>query len=410
MKTFEQKFTDYAKLVVNTGLNIQKSQNLIINAPIMAHDFVVEIVRHAYEAGVKEIFYRWNSEQLDLIRYENADESVFNTFPEWVAKGYEEVARDNTAVLTIYASNPELLKDVDPNRIKNDTKTRSLAFKSYRDFVTNGGCNWCIVSIPTKGWANSIFKSDDTENNINKLWDLIFKMNRVDQDDPIKAWKEHVNNLDKYQDFLNYHKFKNLHYKSDKTNLTVNLHHDHIWLSAEEKTASGIKFIANMPTEEVFTLPHKYGVNGVLYSTLPLQYAGNTIDGMHFTFENGKIVDFGAETGYELLKDLIDSDEGSKYLGEVAIVSTDSPIYKSNITFINTLYDENASCHFAIGSAYPNTIKNGENFSSDEKEKYGVNDSIVHVDFMVGDEKLSIIGEKNDGTLIKFFVNGKWNI
>ena len=410
MKTFDEKILDYANLIVKVGLNLQPGQNLIINAPISTHDFVKNIAQKAYDNGVKEIYYRWNSEELDFLRYKNANEEVFNNYPQWLADGYTEIAKDNTAVLSIYASNPELFSNIDTNRIKNDTKAKALAMKKYKDFVINGGCNWCVISIPTKGWANSIFKNDDTNDNIKKLWELIFKINRVNDTDPIKSWESHFNNLEKYKNYLNEKKFKKLYYKSTKTNVSVELPKEHIWFAAQEKTKSGIVFSANIPTEEVFTLPHKYGVNGTISSTFPLQYAGNTIDDFILEFKDGKIVDFSAKKGYEILKDLINMDEGSKYLGEVAIVPVNSPIYQSKTIFCNTLYDENASCHFAIGSAYPNTIKNGETFSNDEKEKYGVNDSITHVDFMIGDESLSITGESENGEKITFFKNGMWNI
>ena len=410
MKTFDEKILDYANLIVKVGLNLQPGQNLIINAPISTHDFVKNIAQKAYDNGVKEIYYRWNSEELDFLRYKNANEEVFNNYPQWLADGYTEIAKDNTAVLSIYASNPELFSNIDTNRIKNDTKAKALAMKKYKDFVINGGCNWCVISIPTKGWANSIFKNDDTNDNIKKLWELIFKINRVNDTDPIKSWESHFNNLEKYKNYLNEKKFKKLYYKSTKTNVSVELPKEHIWFAAQEKTKSGIVFSANIPTEEVFTLPHKYGVNGTISSTFPLQYAGNTIDDFILEFKDGKIVDFSAKKGYEILKDLINMDEGSKYLGEIAIVPVNSPIYQSKTIFCNTLYDENASCHFAIGSAYPNTIKNGETFSNDEKEKYGVNDSITHVDFMIGDESLSITGESENGEKITFFKNGMWNI
>ena len=410
MKTFEEKILDYANLIIKVGLNLQTGQNLIINAPISSHDFVMKVVKKAYENGVKEIYYRWNSEDLDLLRYENANEDVFNSYPQWLADGFTEIAKDNTAVLSIYASNPELLEKINPKRIKNDMKTKSLAMKKYKDFVINGGCNWCVVSIPTEGWANSVFKNKNSVENIDKLWDLIFMINRINDVNPVKSWELHFEKLEKYKTYLNNKRFKTLHYKSEKTNVTVDLPKEHIWFAAQEKTKSGIIFSANIPTEEVFTLPHKYGVNGTISSTLPLQYAGNTIDEFTLTFKDGKIINFSAEKGYEILRDLISLDEGASYLGEVAIVPIDSPIYQSKTIFCNTLYDENASCHFAIGSAYPNTITNGESFSSEEKEIHGVNDSITHVDFMVGDHNLSITGETYSGDMVEFFVNGKWNI
>src|SRR5690606_18725113 len=244
---------------------------------------------------------------------------------------------------------------------------------------------------------------------VEKLWDAIFKALRVYEEDPVEAWKKHLKNIEDKVNFLNEKNFKKLYYKSSNgTELEVELPEGHIWAGGGGKNSKGVYFVANMPTEEVFTLPHKYGVNGVVYSSKPLNYGGNLINNFSLTFKDGKVVDFTAEEGYDVLKDLLDLDEGAKRLGEVALVPHDSPISNSNIIFYNTLFDENASCHFALGKAYPTNLKGGPDMKEEELDKAGVNDSLTHVDFMVGTEDLSIIGETRDGEKVQVFENGNW--
>ena len=410
MKTFEKKLYDYAELIIKTGLNIQKDQDLILTAPVSSVDFVRIITKKAYLSGVKEIYYRWYDDELSLIRYTNASDSIFDSFPDWMSSGYTKVVEDGAAILSIFVSDPELLKDVDPDKIKRDSLTKSKAFKKYKDHIINGGNNWCVISVPSIPWAKSIFKDGSSEEKMEKLWDTIFEINRINFADPINAWDEHFKKLEKFKIYLNEKQFTKLHYKGSGTDLTVELPAGHIWQGGNEKTNSGLVFAANVPTEEVFSLPHKYGVNGVSSSTMPLEYNGNIIDNFKFYFEKGKIVNFEAEKGYDILKNLLDSDENSRYLGEVALVPVSSPIYKTGLIFYNTLYDENASCHFALGSAYPNCIEGGETMTPEERDKNGVNESIIHVDFMVGNENLNIDGETEAGELIPVFRNGEWVI
>ena len=243
---------------------------------------------------------------------------------------------------------------------------------------------------------------------MDKLWDLIFKCSRV-TDDPIEAWKEHNNNLKEKTDFLNSKKFKTLKYTSKITDLTVEMPEGHIWESGSEKDVNGIEFNPNMPTEEIFCLPHKYGVNGTLASTKPLVYGGNVINDFVLKFEKGRIVDFTAKEGEETLRHLIETDEGSHYLGEIALVPYSSPISDTNTVFYNTLYDENASCHFAIGSAYSSCIEGGNDIKAEDFDKYGINDSLTHVDFMVGSADLDIVGITHDGEEIQIFKDGNWD-
>lgn len=411
MSNFNEKLDKYARLCVEVGINIQKNQPLVINAPVEGAEFVRLVAKHAYELGAKQVHVNWNDEVLTRLRYENAPMEVFENFPKWYADGLEEFAEDGAGFLSIYSQDPELLKGIDPKKIAAYNKSSSMALKEFRKYTMNDINAWCVVSIPTKGWAKKVFPELSDEEAMEKLWDAIFKATRMDLDDPVKAWQKHLDNLAKKVEYLNEMKFKKLYYKSSNgTDLEVELPEGHIWAGGGGKNSKGVYFVANMPTEEVFTMPLKTGVNGVVYSTKPLHYGGNLINDFKLTFKDGRVVDFEAKEGYEVLKDLLGLDEGAKYLGEVALVPYDSPISKSNIIFLNTLFDENASCHFALGKAYPTNIEGGENMTDEELEKAGVNDSLTHVDFMVGSEDLSIVGETHDDKRVQIFENGNWAI
>ncbi len=409
MKDFNKILDEYAKLCVEVGINLQKGQPLVISSPVEGAEFVRLVAKYAYELGAKEVHVNWNDEALTKMKYENAPMEVFETFPKWYADGMEKHAEDGAGFLSISARDPELLKGINPKKIAASNKSSSISLKEFMKYTMNDLNSWCVVSIPTQGWANKVFPDVSDEEAMEKLWEAIFMATRMDLKDPIEAWEEHLKNLEEKVNFLNRKAFKKLYYKSSNgTDLEVELPEGHIWAGGGGKNSKDVFFVANMPTEEVFTMPLKTGVNGVVHSTKPLNYGGNLIDNFKLTFENGKVVDFEAEEGYEVLKDLLSLDEGAKHLGEVALVPYDSPISNSNIIFLNTLFDENASCHFAFGKAYPTNIKGGENMTDEELEKAGGNDSLTHVDFMVGSKDLSIIGETKDGEKVQIFENGNW--
>ena len=405
---FERNLDEYAKLAIKVGVNIQPGQTLLVRSPIECASFVRKAVKHAYDCGAKNVHIEWSDDECTLIKYLNAPDETFNEYPKWTADQYVDIAKEGGAFLTVYAQNPDLLKDVDPQRVANFQKASGLALKEWRSYTLSDKCKWSIVSVPTEAWAKKVFPNLNSNDAVDKLWDAIFKCTRVDNQDSVEAWKAHNKNLKARMDFLNDKNFKTLKYKSAKTDLTMDLTEGHIWLSGASKDPNGIDFNANIPTEEVFSMPHKFKVNGVVYSTKPLVYGGNVINNFSLTFKNGKIVDFTAEEGYETLSKLIDTDEGSHYLGEVALVPHHSPISDTNIVFYNTLYDENASCHFAIGSAYKTCIKDGDNIKDDDLDKYGINNSLTHVDFMIGSSDLNITGITHDGNEIQIFKDGNW--
>ncbi|CEO12339.1 aminopeptidase [[Clostridium] sordellii] len=404
----ERNLEKYAELSVKIGVNIQPGQTLLVRSPIECAPFVRKVVKKAYDLGAKEVFVEWSDEECTLIKYLNAPEDTFNHFPTWVSDQYVDIAKNGGAFLTVYAQDPDLLKDVDPQRVANFQKASAEALQEWRSYTLSDKSKWSIVSVPTANWSKKVFPGVSEEEAIDKMWEAIFHCTRVDQEDPIEAWNQHNKNLKVRMNFLNDSKFKTLYFKSDKTDITMNLPEGHIWASGASKDPNGINFNPNIPTEEVFTLPHKFGVNGVVASTKPLVYGGNVINNFTLTFKDGKIVDFTAEEGYETLSKLIDTDEGSHYLGEVALVPFKSPISDTNIVFYNTLYDENASCHFAIGTAYKSCIENGVNIPKEDLDKHGINFSITHVDFMIGSPDMNIVGEKATGEKVQIFKDGNW--
>ncbi|WP_077329420.1 aminopeptidase [Virgibacillus siamensis] len=398
----------YAELALKTGVNLQKNQALMINAPIEGAEFTKTVARKAYEMGAKDVHINWSDDELTLLKFENAPDEVIADFPEWKVKLHDEYAEDGAAVLSIRSTNPDLLKDVDSSRVAAANKAAAQAMTNFRQYTMNDRIPWSIISIPTGDWAQKIFPDKSKEDAIESLWDAIVKIVRVDQDDPIAAWDAHNETLKTAREILNKRNYKKLIYKAPGTDLEMELPEGHIWKGGSAETEKGTTFNPNMPTEEVFSMPHKYGVNGTVSSTKPLNYGGSLIDNFSLTFKDGKVVDFKAEQGEDTLKHLLDTDEGARRLGEVALVPHESPVSQSGLIFYNTLFDENASCHIALGKAYPTNLEGGASMNDEELDQHGVNDSLTHVDFMIGSEKLDIDGVLEDGSTEPVFRNGTW--
>lgn len=400
----------YAELVVRIGVNLQKDQILVINAPIECAEFARTIAEAAFAAGAHDVVVSWSDEQLAHIRYAEGKKQLFTEFPEWRRAFYEDYAAQGAAFVSIAARDPEIFGDIDPEKLKLSNQAAGAALMEYRERLMNNRNTWCVVSVPTRGWAKKVFPELSEEEAVARLWKEIFKTVRVgDGIDTVKAWQEHIDFLHKAADFLNKNDFAKLHYTNGLgTDLTVELPEGHIWAGGAEKSELGTVFAANLPTEEVYTLPKRDGVNGIVYATKPLNFNGNLIEDFYLRFEQGKVVDFGAKKGEEILKGLLDTDEGSRYLGEVALVPFDSPISKSGVLFYNTLFDENAACHLALGKAYPTCLKGGEKMDSVTLLQHGVNDSLVHEDFMVGSRDLEIVGTRRDGTQVQVFHQGNF--
>ena len=408
MTNFKKKLEKYADLAVRVGVNLQPNQNLTINASIEVVDFVRLVVKKAYEAGARNVYVEWSDDVITRTRFELASEESLSDYPEWKARGLETLAENDGAFMSIISSDPDLLSGIDPKRIAASTKAAGMALSKYRNYLQADKASWSVIAAASKKWAEKVFPNDPEDQQVEKLWEAIFKTTRVDQEDPVVAWNQHNDNLHTRVDYLNHKKYKKLHYTAKGTDLTIELHDTHTWVGAGSENEKGNFFMANMPTEEVFTVPLRNGVNGVVQSTKPLSYSGNLIDNFSLTFENGRIVSVQAEKGEEVLKQLVETDEGSHYLGEIALVAHDSPISQSGILFYNTLFDENASNHLAIGNGYAFCVEGGKKMSREELEKVGVNSSITHVDFMIGSADMNIDGIKEDGTSEAIFRNGTW--
>lgn len=409
MTSFQQNLEKYAELAVKVGVNIQQGQTLVVNASLDAAEFVRLVVKKAYETGAKHVQVDWNDDIVTRTRFELAPQEAFEEFPEWRAKGLETLAENGAAFMSIVSSSPDLLKGIDSKKISASSKAAGTALSAYRNYMQADKVSWTVIAVPSEKWAAKVFP-DAGDQAVEKLWDAIFKATRTDLEDPVVAWKEHDQSLHSKVEFLNGKKYKKLHYRAKGTDLTIDLPEKHLWIGAGSVNEKGDDFMANMPTEEVFTVPAKEGVNGVVASTKPLSYGGNLIDNFSITFEKGRITEVKAEEGEEILKELVATDEGSHYLGEVALVPHDSPISMSNVLFYNTLFDENASNHLAIGNAYAFCIEGGKKMSREELLENGVNSSITHVDFMIGSAEMDIDGILEDGTSEPLFRKGTWAI
>lgn len=405
---FERNLANYAELAVKIGVNIQPNQYLYIAASIEVAPFVQKITKIAYENGAKQVFVDYTDDIIARTRYELADEDSFDFFPPWKVQEREWLAEQGAAFMSIVSQSPDLLAGIDAKKIATAQKAAGVALNKYRQYVQADKISWTVIAAPSEQWASKVFSELPKEKQVDALWDAIFKATRSDLENPVKAWADHNDNLHEKVDYLNNKKYAKLHYTAPGTDLTIELPKGHLWCGAGSVNEKGDEFMANMPTEEVFTVPHKDGVNGYVSSTKPLSYGGNIIDNFKVTFENGRIVNVEAEQGEEVLKNLVATDEGSHYLGEVALVPFQSPISQSNILFYNTLFDENASNHLAIGSAYAFCLEGGKTMSSEELLANGLNQSITHVDFMIGSDQMNIDGITEAGTAEPVFLNGNW--
>ena len=410
MATFEQQLEQYAELIVKIGVNVQQGQPVFVTGSLEMAPLVRLVASKAYGAGSSNVHVEWTDDTLTRLKFEKAADDVFTQFPQWEVEKRNAFLDKGAAFISIVSSNPDLLKGIDPQRIGNNQKASGKALERFRQFVQSDKVSWTVVAASTQAWAAKVFPELNGEEGIAKLWDAIFESVRLNTPDPVEAWKEHNATLHKKVDVLNGKHFHKLHYTAPGTDLTIELPEKHLWVGAGSTNEQDVPFMANMPTEEVFTAPHKSGVNGYVSSTKPLSYGGNLINNFKVTFENGRIVKVEAEEGQDILQQLVDTDEGSHYLGEVALVPHESPISQSNVLFYNTLFDENASNHLAIGSGYAFNVEGGKTMSQEELAAAGVNISITHVDFMIGSAEMDIDGIHEDGTVEPIFRKGNWAI
>jgi len=404
----QAKLRTYAELAVRTGANVQKGQKLTISAPVECAFFVELLAEEAFAAGASDVEVFWNFQKLNRLRYKNVPVEVLTKIPQYLIDQKNDAARKGAALISVSAEDPTVYRDVEPGVLQAYTVAAEKAFKEYYDTVLDD-LQWTVVSVPSPAWTKAVFPDDpDGEE---KLWEAVFKAVRLDEGDPVARWREHTESIRRHAEELNKRRFVALHYQNNLgTDLTVGLRDTHVWCGGASVSKCGVPFNANMPTEEVFTSPDRGNVNGVLKSSMPLCYNGVLIKDMVLTFRDGGVVSASASEGEETLRRLLDIDEGARRLGEVALVQHSSPISRMGILFYNTLYDENASCHFALGKGFEECVKGGADMTAEEKLAAGVNDSLIHVDFMVGTADMSITGITAEGERVPVFVNGEWAI
>ena len=406
-----KRIENFAKLAVEFGVNVQKGEDVLITSPVESPELCRLIAKAAYEKGARNVAIDWKDDTITRLTYEYQDQETLNEVPDWkIEKLDYQIAQKKSNRISIYAEDPDLLKGLDSEKISEAIRENSKKTKEYVKYTMNDILSWLVISVPTKKWAKKVFPDLSEKDANDKLWETILDVSRVSESwDETKAnWTNHINTLDEKAKFLNDHQFDKVHYKSSNgTDLWVKLPKNHIWMSAGSKNEKNDRFIPNMPTEEVFTSPQYDGVDGKLVASKPLVYNGVVINDFEFEFKDGKVISFSAKEGEDTLRKMLDSDEGSKYLGEIALVPYDSPISNSNILFYNTLFDENASCHFALGKAYPTTVEGGSDLDDSKVKEIGLNDSLIHEDFMVGTDDLEIIGYNGEKEF-KIFEKGNW--
>lgn len=407
----EDYIEKYSELILKIGLKIKEGDTLVIRGPIEAVSFIRTLTKKAYELNAKEVVIDYRDAEISKLKFKNESLDVLTDIPQHKIDKENYYMDKKAKYLSITGGDPDAFKEVDSEKLLEANIASSKALRDFSDKMMANFTSWCVVGASIAPWATKVFPNLSDEEAVKKLWYEIFNTVRLFEDDPEEALEKHIENLSHYAKVLNESKLKELKYTSKKgTDLSVKLPENYIFAGATDVNSSGEEFIANMPSEEVFTAPHKDGVNGIVYNTLPLNYNGNLIDDFYLKFEDGKVVDYDAKVGKEYLRNILETDEDSKRLGEVALVSYNTPISMRKILFFNTLYDENASCHLALGMAYPSCIEGGEKMSIEELKERGLNYSLSHVDFMVGDETTNIVGIKEDGQEMQIFKDGNFVI
>lgn len=399
----------YADVLIRIGINVQPGQPVSIVSPIETAYFARILASRLYDAGSGTVEIEWTDPLYSRLHLEKAPEHSLTHVPRWQIQQQEEQVEENTAFVYIDAEDPDLLSGVDPARVNLRRTARGKAFKKIDDWFMADRVSWLVCSIPSERWACKMFPDAPSgEAAVDELWAAIFTVMRMKEDDPVDAWQRHFEDLERRAAFLNEQHVRRLEYRAPGTNLSLALPQGHLWVAARSTNAAGAWFSANLPTEEIYTLPARDGANGTVRATMPLSRSGVVIEGIELRLENGRIVDYHADAGYETLKEIIETDEGSHFLGEVALVSVDSPIRKLQRLFYNTLFDENASCHLAIGRAYPTCLADGRDMTDEQLQAHGANDSITHTDFMIGSDEMDIDAVLDDGRVVPIQRKGRW--
>ena len=403
------KMKNLAGITVQIGINVQPGQPVVINTPVECADFARLLAQAAYEAGAGDVLLDYSDARLARLRYDNVSIERLTNIPNWKIDKLHSRLDEGAAMISIHADDPSVMAGVDTSKVLAASRASQAATKFYHEAVITNANRWCVISVPTPGWAKKVFPDLSETEAVSALWEAIFKATRTDLPDPVAAWRQHDDSFKSIAGYLNQKQFKILHYKNSLgTDFTIGMPDNHVWAGGSENAKDGVNFFPNIPTEEIFSAPHKDTANGTLVAAYPLVYHGQLIENFSLTFKDGVVVDFSAETGYEALDSLIHSCPGSDRLGEIALVPARSPISEMGILFYNTLFDENAACHFALGSCYPECVAGGAELSEAEQNAIGLNTSDTHVDFMVGTTDLTITGIDADGNAWPIFIDGNF--
>jgi len=412
---FDAQLRQYGELAVRVGLNLRAGQRLLIIGPLASGGVSLEaapLVRHiataAYRAGASLVEPIWGDEAIQMTRFKHAPRDSFSEYSAWLPKALSEHAEAGHAIISVYANDPDQLKDEPPALVSAVQQAVSKHVRPFRELISRNQTNWSVVAAAGERWAARVLPDTPQEQRVPRLWQAIARLVRLDRADPVSAWNDHLESLARRRDFLNGKRYAALKYTGPGTHLTIGLPDGHLWVAGRSQSRSGITFAPNLPTEEVFTMPHKDRVDGVVRSTKPLSYGGTVIENFSVTFERGRAVGVSAERGQSVLQQLVDTDTGAGRLGEIALVPHSSPVSQSGLLFYNTLFDENAASHVALGSAYKFTLGGGEAMSDDEFERSGGNRSGVHVDFMIGSGDLDIDGVMANGFTEPLMRRGEW--
>ncbi|MDJ1122814.1 aminopeptidase [Olsenella sp. YH-ols2217] len=398
----------YAELLLREGVNVQPGQEVAVTAPAAALPFVRMVVEEAYKAGAGHVTVMWKDDELSRLEYENVETSWFEKVPEWRRVQLNGLAEKGACFLWLDGDDPDGLKGIDPVKIATGSRAVNTQCDIWRSGLDFGRNAWSIGGVPTQAWATKVFPDKEPGDALLALWDAVLEVARVTSD-PQSEWETHNAMLEKSKRRLNAAHFSALRYQaSNGTDLTVGLTSKHIWEGGAATTVGGVRFFPNIPTEEIFTTPDRSKTEGIVHSALPLVHAGKVVRDFWFRFEGGRVVEFDAAEGRDVLASIIKADDGAAYLGECALISKNTPIRESGLLFYSTLYDENASCHLALGMGFPECFEGGFDLSPDELLTHGVNQSSQHVDFMIGTDDLDITGIKPDGKEVPVFTHGQW--
>lgn len=403
-----ERLKAYAHTLLTTGVHLKKGGTLVVSTDVEQKDFATIVTREAYALGAAEVVINWRAHEIAKERLLHASDDVLSQPAPWIPTYYKTYVDKGAVFLSLISANPYAMQGVEPNRIALQSRHLNKVLDFYHEAIMGSAVRWCVAAVATSLWADLLGFTGTDEEKTDTLWERIFTLCRIENVTPEEAIDAHLARLAKRTASMNTLNFTSLHYTCPNgTDLTITLPEGHIWQGGSELDKYGTEFDANIPTEEVFSAPQYDGVNGIVYSTKPLIYQGNRIEHFHLTFKDGKVVDYDAEVGKDYLTILLETDEGARYLGELALVDHYSPISQSDTIYYETLFDENASCHLALGAAYPTCLKDSDGLSKDELKARGLNQSLTHVDFMVGHEQMKIIGTTHDGRQITVMENGR---